>query len=194
MKEIGITGNIGSGKTTVCKIFETLGVPVFYADEEAKKLYVREDVKQQIRENIGIHVFNSEGNIEFKALASHIFSNKEALNYINSLIHPLVLKSYKHWKAEHTAAKYLLHESAILFEHNMQRRFYKTIVIYCPEKIRIERVMKRDDAKKADIQKRISNQMEEDLKNSLADFVIVNDGTQMVIPQVMEIHKKLGMR
>ena len=194
MKEIGITGNIGSGKTTVCKIFESLGVPVFYADEEAKKLYVQEDVKQQIRENIGIHVFNSEGNIEFKALAFHIFSNKEALNYINSLIHPLVLKNYENWKAEHTAANYILHESAILFEHNMERRFDKIIVIYCPDKIRIERVMQRDGVRRSDILKRISNQMEDDIKNSLADFVIVNDGTQMLIPQVMEIHKKLEMR
>lgn len=191
MKEIGITGNIGSGKTTVCKIFESLDVPVFYADEEAKKLYVREDVKHQIRENIGVHVFNSEGNIEFKALAFHIFRNKEALNYINSLIHPLVIKSYEHWKAGHTSANYILHESAILFEHNMQRRFDETIVIYCPKKIRIERVIQRDAAKKADILKRISNQMEDDLKNSLADFVIVNDGIQMLIPQVMEIHEKL---
>jgi len=193
MKEIGITGNIGSGKTTACKIFESLGVPVFYADEEAKNLYSDENVKRQIKKNIGAHVFNLQGDIDFKALAGHIFTKKEALNYINSLIHPLVIDTYEKWKSEQITPSYLLHESAILFEHKLEKRFDKTIVIYCPEEIRIERALKRNSIDKADVLNRISNQMDDEIKNSLANFVIINDGIKMMIPQILEVHKKLMM-
>ena len=190
--KIGLTGNIGSGKSTVCRIFESLGIPVFYADIEAKLLYKREDVKKAVKNELGSTVFNTRHEVDFKKLASVIFSNKDALTFINGLIHPLLFERYNQWLELHKKSPYTIHESAILFEHHLEKRFDKTITVFCPEPIRIKRVMQRDNTTKADVIQRISNQMDDELKNKLADFVIVNDGTKMLIPQVMEIDKAIS--
>ena len=191
MTEIGLTGNIGSGKTTVCRIFESLGIPVFYSDLEAKKLYSIQEVKQQIRQTLGDEVFNSDYEVDFKKLASVIFSDKNALDFINNLIHPLVFERYTRWKNNNAPAPYIIHESAILFEHHLETRFQKTIVVYCPEKLRIQRVIRRDGIPEKEIVRRISNQMNDQEKNRLADHIIRNDGKEMLIPQVMKLHSKL---
>ncbi len=190
--KIGLTGNIGSGKSTVCRIFESLGTPVFYADTEAKLLYKREDVKKAVKNELGSAVFNVLQEIDFKKLASVIFSNEDALAFINGLIHPLLFERYEQWLELHKKSPYTIHESAILFEHHLEKRFDKTITVFCPEPIRIKRVMQRDNTAKADVIQRISNQMDDELKNKLADFVVVNDGTKMLIPQVMEIDKAIS--
>ncbi|RLD86527.1 MAG: dephospho-CoA kinase [Bacteroidetes bacterium] len=191
MIKVGLTGNIGSGKSTVCKIFETLGVPVFYSDVQAKKLYQRQVVKEELFKQFGDSVFNHLKEVDFKKLAAVIFSDRELLNFINRLIHPLVFKSYHKWLDEHQQYSYTLHESAILFEHHLEKRFDKTIVVYCPQTIRIQRVVKRDGISENEVLKRISNQMNDQLKNSLADFVIVNNDTNMILPQIMEIDQQL---
>ena len=191
MTEVGLTGNIGSGKTTVCRIFESLGIPVFYSDLEAKKLYLRENVKQKIRTEFGEKVFNNQGEVDFKMLATVIFSNKESLEFINNLIHPLVFENYRNWVEQNSRSSYLIHESAILFEHQLEKRFDKTIVIYSPQELRVQRVIKRDSIQESEVLKRISNQMKDEDKNRLADLLITNDGIQMLIPQVMRIHNLL---
>ena len=189
MIKVGLTGNIGSGKSTVCKVFESLGVPVFYSDVEAKKLYSREEVKNKLMQRFGKSVFNNLGEVDFKKLASLIFSNKESLHFINNIIHPLVFESYNNWLSEYRENCYTIHESAILFEHHLEKRFDKTMLVYCPLDIRLRRVTERDGISEEEALKRVSNQMEDSLKNKLADFVIVNDGIKMVIPQIMEINK-----
>ena len=187
MIKIGLTGNIGSGKSTVCKIFELLDVPVFYSDLEAKKLYKRNDVKLQLKHQFGKAVFKGS-EVDFKKLASVIFSNKASLDFVNNLIHPLVFEAYGKWLDNHSDSSYTIHESAILFEHHLEKRFDKTIVVYCPEEIRIQRVMQRDHVSPEEVKKRISNQLSDNLKNEKADFVVTNDGISMVIPQIMEIN------
>ncbi len=191
MTEIGLTGNIGSGKTTVCHIFESLGVPVFYSDIEAKKLYRHPEVKEQIWQTLGKTVFNTKQEIDFKKLASVIFNDKASLDFINKLIHPLVFESYKKWKNRNAGAPCLIHESAILFEHHLETRFQKTIVVYCPEDIRIKRVTERDKIPEKEVRRRINTQMNDDIKNSLADYVIRNDGKEMLIPQIMKLYREL---
>ena len=191
MTEVGLTGNIGSGKTTVCRIFESLGVPVFYSDLEAKRLYLREDVQQKIQIEFGEKVFNNRGEVDFKKLATVIFSNKESLEFINNLIHPLVFENYRNWVKQNSRYPYLIHESAILFEHQLEKRFDKTIVVYSPQKLRVQRVMERDSVQESEVLKRISNQMKDEDKNRLADLLVTNDGIQMLIPQVMKIHDLL---
>ncbi len=190
MIKIGLTGNIGSGKSTVCKIFELLDVPVFYSDLEAKKLYKRDDVKLQLKHQFGDAVFKGL-EVDFKKLASVIFSNKASLDFVNNLIHPLVFEDYGRWLENHSNSSYTIHESAILFEHSLERRFDKTIVVYSPEEIRIQRVMKRDSVSPEDVKKRISNQLSDKLKNEKADFVVTNDGLNMLIPQIVKINDLL---
>jgi len=192
MIRVGLTGNIGSGKSTVCKVFESLGVPVYYSDIEAKRLYTREEVKNKLMLRFGKSVFNDLGEVDFKKLASLIFNNKDSLNFINNLIHPLVFESYNNWLSVYGESRYTIHESAILFEHHLEKRFDKTIVVYCPQDIRLRRVTARDGVSEEEVLKRMSNQREDSLKNKLADFLIVNDGVKMVIPQVMEINKVMG--
>jgi len=189
--KIGLTGNIGSGKSTVCRIFESMGIPVFYADLEAKLLYKKEEVKKAVKNELGSTVFDIRQEVNFKKLASVIFSNKSALTFINGLIHPLLFERYNQWLKLHNKSPYTIHESAILFEHHLENRFDKTITVFCPEAMRINRVMQRDNIAKESVIQRISNQMDDETKNKLADFVIVNDGTKMLIPQVMEIDKAI---
>ncbi len=191
MIKVGLTGNIGSGKSTVCKIFELLDVPVFYSDREAKKLYSRADVKEQLEHQFGKSVFNSSYHVEFKKLAAIIFSNKKSLEFVNHLIHPLVFELYDQWLIQHKNSSYTVHESAILYEHHLENKFDKNIVVYCPEQIRLNRVMNRDNVIEQEVKKRMTNQMADDLKNKQADFIIINDGVEMVVPQVMEINSRL---
>jgi dephospho-CoA kinase len=191
MIRLGLTGNIGSGKTTVCKIFEVLEVPVFYSDTEAKKLYSRKDVKQKLKNEFGDLVFDDQLNIDFKKLAAVIFSDKIALDFINKLIHPLVFDEYNRWLKEHYTSPVTIHESAILFENHLQDHFDSTIVVSCPKEIRLERLLKRDKVPKQVIIQRMKNQHSDKEKEALADYLIINDGTRFLIPQVVELLSRL---
>lgn len=191
MIRVGLTGNIGSGKSTVSKIFSTIGIPVFIADQESKLLYREEDVKAIIKKEFGDSVFGRDREIDLKALADHIFNSKKALLKINSIIHPLTLEKYHHWLDNHKNEVYTIHESAILFENDLQGHFDKIINVSAPLEIRLRRVMERDGTIAEKVRDRMQNQLTDEEKNKLADFVIVNDGVQMLIPQVMEIDKKL---
>ncbi len=188
---VGLTGNIGSGKSTVSKIFEVLGVPVFSSDEVGKGLYAKNKVKQQLRQLFPEHDFYPGGQFDKRVLAKVIFTNDEALNLINQLIHPMVEEEFQRWADDLSQHPYLIQESAILFEHGFESRFDAMILVAAPEELRLQRVMRRDGADRESVESRMSHQMEEDAKRKLSDFIIENDGLQMLIPQVMDIHTKL---
>ncbi len=193
MQHLGITGGIGSGKTTVCKIFETLGIPIYYADDQAKHLMSHDpDLIAGI-----IDLFGPEAYLEPQVLnRSHIaqvaFNNKDKLAQLNALVHPAVARDGLEWQSAQKNVPYTLKEAALLYESGSYRSLDKIIVVTAPLELRIERVMARDGAKREDIEARISKQMPEAEKVNLADFVIYNDGEQALIPQVMSIHRLLS--
>jgi len=192
MLKVGLTGNIGSGKTIVARIFNQLGVPVFYADAEARKLFDDENVKSEIRELFGSTVFSPSGVIVKSSIAEIVFSDAEKLEKLNKIIHPVVRERYRLWCQGYNESIYSLYEAAILFESGHYREMDKVICVTAPEDLRIRRVMERDKLTAKEVKMRMANQWIEDKKVELADFVIRNDETSSVILQVLEVHKVLA--
>ena len=190
MKRIGITGNIGSGKSYVCKMFENLGIPVFYSDDETKKLYLIPSVKELIINRFGEEVYFENGTLNKKLLSYHLFKNEEAMQFIESVLYQALDKRFDEW-CDEQKSPYVLYESAILFEKNYQKFFDKIIFVSAPEDLRLQRVMLRDDCTEENVRSRMRLQLGEDLKISKADFVIYNDGIKAVEPQVEAINKLL---
>ena len=191
MKRVGITGNIGSGKSYVCKMFERLGIPVFYSDDETKKLYLIPSVKEQIIKRFGEEVYFEDGTLNRKLLSYHLFKNEEAMKFIESVLYPALNQHFDEWCKQQTSP-YVLYESAILFEKNYGKYFDKIIFVSAPEDIRLQRVMKRDDCTEENVRSRMRLQMSEETKISKADFVIYNDGNKALEPQVETIDKQLS--
>lgn len=190
MLKIGLTGGIGSGKSTVAQLFEILGIPVFYADDEAKKIYDENvKVKNLVINNFGNESYN-DGKLNRAYIASVVFNNKEKLDLLNSLIHPITMKQGEEWINRQTTP-YAIHEAALVFEASVNKRLDYVIGVSAPEELRIERTMKRNNASRPDVLKRMSQQMNEDEKMKLCDFVLVNDEKQLLIPQVLALHDKL---
>lgn len=190
MLKVGITGGIGSGKTVVCKIFETLGIPVFYADEAAKHLMNNdEDLKQKIKSIFGDIIYINDV-LQRQTLATIIFNDKEKLAQLNALVHPATIAYAEDWFALQQG-KYAIKEAAIFFESGTNAGVDVMIGIDAPEALRIERTLARGGITIREIKKRIAEQMDNDTKMKLCDFVIVNDGTTAVLPQVIAIHHQL---
>ena len=192
MKKVGITGNIGSGKSYVCKMFEKLGIPVFYSDDETKKLYLIPSVKEQIIKRFGEEVYFEDGTLNRKLLSYHLFKNEEAMKFIESVLYPALNQHFDEW-CEQQTSPYVLYESAILFEKNYGKYFDKIIFVSAPEDTRLQRVMKRDDCTEENVRSRMRLQMSEETKISKADFVIYNDGDKALEPQVETINKQLSV-
>lgn len=192
MKRVGITGNIGSGKSYVCKMFERLGIAVFYSDDETKKLYLIHSVKEQIIKRFGEEVYFEDGTLNRKLLSYHLFKNEEAMKFIESVLYPALNQHFDEW-CEQQTSPYVLYESAILFEKNYGKYFDKIIFVSAPEDIRLQRVMKRDDCTEENVRSRMRLQMSEETKISKADFVIYNDGDKALEPQVETIDKQLSV-
>ncbi len=190
IKKVGITGNIGSGKSYVCKVFETLCVPVFYSDDETKRLYLTPSVRNLIIKRFGEEVYFDNGTLNKKLLSYHLFKNEEAMRFIESVLYPLLNQRFDEW-CEQQKTPYVLYESAILFEKNYDRYFDKIIFVSAAEDIRLQRVMKRDGCSEENVRSRMRLQLDEGLKISKADFVIYNDGIKEVEPQVLAINKLL---
>lgn len=191
MKRIGLTGNIGTGKSTVAGIFDILGVPVYHADEKARGLLESSQVIEQIGILFGKHVITPMHQVDRKALADIVFNDKEKLESLNNLIHPLVEEDFLLWCDHQKDHDYILHEAAILFESGFNRLFDANILVTAPLELCIARVMARDTIPKEMVMKRIQNQWSQESKEQLAEYVVINDEVSMIIPQVLEIHRKI---
>ena len=192
--KVGLTGNMGSGKTTVSSIFSTLNIPVFHADDEAKRMYQRDEVRDQVISLTGPDILDPSGQIDLKTLGNIVFSDPNILQRLIQIIHPLVRKEFREWVLRNLKSPYIIHEAAIIFESGFRDEYDLVIDVSCPEKIAIERIKKRDHLSAEKIRERTRFQMEDAKKASLADFVIVNDGKTLVIPQVLKIHEELLQR
>ncbi len=190
MLKIGLTGNIGSGKSLICQLFEKLDVPVFYADTEAKKILDSANLRPKLIAEFGIDIVNRQNKlIDRKKLAALVFTNKQALQKLNDLIHPPLREEFKNWCNDHKNEAYLIQEAAILFENGFSDLFDKTIVVAAPKNIRLQRVMERDNADKSEVLARMKNQWSDSKKEAAADYIIHNDGSQLVLPQVLKLHQ-----
>jgi dephospho-CoA kinase len=192
MKRIGITGGIGSGKTTVCKIFELLGVPVYYADDMAKNILDQDpDVLKRITDTFGTSVLNDSGKIDKKKLAAVVFNSSGELARLNAIVHPAVAVDFERWCDSKKDSPYILKEAAILFESGAHKNVDQVIAVIAPIELRIQRIVTRDKFTEEEIMNRISKQMSDDEKRQRSAFVITNDEKEMVIPQVLRIHNEL---
>ncbi|MGB0862155.1 MAG: dephospho-CoA kinase [Saprospiraceae bacterium] len=193
--KIGITGGIGSGKTTICKIFEVLGIPVYYADDRAKRLMVENEIlKKGIIELFGKNAYLENGELNRAHIAGIAFKDANILKALNNLVHPAVHKDANEWADAQTDAPYSLREAALIFEGGGYKLLDKVITVFAPKEVRIERVMARDKVDKAAVEARISKQMPDEEKIKLADFVIINDGKTSLVEQVVKIHRLLNDR
>ncbi len=193
-KQIGITGGIGSGKTTVCRIFESLGIPVYYADEWAKWLIVNDHaLKQGMVVLFGPEVYGPDGSYNRQLVSQSIFSNSEKRLALNALVHPAVLQHGQQWHADKAAsgAPYTIKEAALMIESGSYKALDALIVVSAPEDVRIARVVARDGLPEEQVRARIAAQLTESVLLGHADFVVNNDGTHALIPQVWAIHQKL---
>jgi dephospho-CoA kinase len=191
MKRIGLTGNIGTGKSTVARIFAILGVHVYHADMQAREFLESEEVIEQIANLFGKHVLNAKHQVDRKALAALVFADKNKLAALNNLIHPLVEKDFTRWCELHQRDEYIIHEAAILFESGFDRLFDANILVTAPEELCIARVMQRDKLTNEMVMERIRNQWPQEQKLKMADYVVINDEISMVIPQVLSIHHQI---
>ncbi len=186
---IGLTGGIGSGKSVVAKVFETLGIPVYYADDEAKMLMnTNAGLKAAIIKNFGERSYTN-GELNRKYIASIVFNDEKKLELLNSLTHPATIRDAEEWIKQQTSA-YIIKEAALLFESGAGKILDYVIGVYAPLPIRIKRVIARDGVTEEEIMKRIMRQMDEEEKMKRCDFVITNDEQELVIPQVLELDKK----
>ncbi len=189
--KVAITGNMGSGKTTVCKIFEQLKVPVFYADKVAKNLYSRPEIQEKIIHQLGEDCYHADGSLNTTFFSQLIFSDASVLRFVENLIHPKVANEYHHWHQEKHQFLFTLYEAAILFEKGNQQKFHKIIYVAAPQALRLKRIEARDGLDKKSILQRMDKQWPDEKKISLSDYVIHNDGLHMLIPQVLHIREKL---
>jgi len=190
MKKIGITGGIGSGKTTVCEIFKLLGVPVFHADAEAKNLQNNDlQIRELLVNLFGKHIYSLDGMLDRKKLARLIFNDSAALANVNAIIHPAVRQSFQKWTDNHLDSSYILYEAAILLESGYATDFDRNILVLADEKLRIERVIRRDHISKVLVKQRINNQMPDSQKIKIVDYIIENNNEKLLFPQIIELDK-----
>ena len=190
MFKVGITGNIGSGKTTVCEIFEVLGIPVFYADDEAKKVMVEDaELIAGIKQAFGKEAYFADGSLNRKHIAGIVFNNKEELLKLNALVHPAVFRAFDKWVINQKNVPYVLKEAALLFESDSYKMCDRSVLVTAPLEIRIQRVTQRDGITADEVKSRNDRQFSEEKKLAMANDVIINDDTQLVIPQVIKLHE-----
>ncbi|MFT4154418.1 dephospho-CoA kinase [Parafilimonas sp.] len=189
MLKIGLTGGMGSGKTTVSKIFSVLGIPVFYADDAAKTI-MNEDagLKQSIINLFGQAAYmNNELNRKY--IAGIAFNDKFKLEQLNALVHPVTIAAADEWMNAQTSS-YVIKEAALMFESPAAASLDYVIGVYAPQHLRLQRVMNRDNTTREAVLARMHNQLDETIKMKLCDFVIINDEHTAVLPQVLALHKK----
>ena len=190
MKRIGLTGGIGVGKTFVANIFQKMGIAVFSADIYAKRcMQESEQLKNAIIQDFGMDIYKNE-ILQKQKLAEIVFSDSEKLNMLNKLVHPFVQVTFEKW-CENQTSSFVLKEAAILFESDSYKNLDEVICVAAPLQTRINRVVQRDKCSEQAVLNRIANQMSEEEKKQLSDFVIVNDGKEKLLPQIISICEKL---
>ncbi|MDR1344710.1 MAG: dephospho-CoA kinase [Tannerellaceae bacterium] len=183
MIKIGLTGGIGSGKSMVSSLLEVLGVPVYEADAESKKLTATSPhIRSRLTDLFGESIYKGE-EIDRKRLAARIFTDPEALKQVNDIIHPEVGAHFLEWVSRQTTGICAI-ETAILFESGFDRLVDVSVMVYAPEELRIERVMARDSACREDVMRRMRNQWADETKKTHSDYIIYNDGSRALLPQV----------
>ena len=188
--KIGVTGGIGSGKTSVCKVFNVLGIPVFSADREAKIIMDSDEgIIDKVKKITGKDLY-STGTLDRMRLAGLIFNNKNLLKEINSVVHPVVFEHFKIW-AESVTAPYAIMEAAILIESKASKLVDRVVTIVAPVEERIERVVRRNNLTREQVLERINNQMTDEEKIRLSDYVIYNSEHEMIIPSILKIHEEI---
>lgn len=191
MKRIGLTGGIGSGKTTVARIFKLLDIPVYNSDEQARILTDSDpDIKTAILNQFGAEVFSSDGKLNRASLATIVFHNPDSLQSLNAIIHPAVAQDFEKWCSQQTAA-FIIKEAAIIFEHQLEKHLDGVIVVEAPDELRIKRVMKRNSTTEAEVRARMQQQFPQENLVRMADWVIHNDEKQLLIPQVLHIYSQI---
>lgn len=191
--KVGVTGGIGSGKSSVCRVFNTLGIPVFEADDEARMITESDNrVKQRLNEIAGTDLYLT-GSLDRKLLASLIFNSKSMLDDVNTLIHPMVFNAFELW-AGHQVAPYVIMEAAILIESGADKLVDQIIVVTAPYEERIDRVISRSGLTIGEIDARMRNQFSQEELTDRADYVIKNGDSDMILPAIIEIHEKLVKR
>jgi dephospho-CoA kinase len=187
---IGLTGGIGSGKSTVARVFEVLGIPVYYADEATRQLMNTDAaLKKEIISNFGEESY-SNGQLNRPYIASIVFNNKEKLELLNALTHPATIRHANDWMQQQTTP-YVIKEAALIFESGSAENLDYVIGVSAPKPLRIQRVMERDHISAEEVQKRMSRQLSEDMKMKLCDFVLVNNEQELLTPQVLALHEQL---
>ena len=189
-KMIGLTGGIGSGKSVVAKIFATIGIPVFNADEEAKRIMQTSPaIKTKLIEQFGNDIYNELG-LDKEKLAAIVFNDPFQLQLLNAIVHPVTIQAAKDWAAKQTSP-YVIKEAALIFESAAADGLFKVIGVTAPMSLRIQRVMQRDGVSKEQVEARMQHQISDTIKMRLCDYVIENNNQEMVIPQVLEIDKAI---
>ncbi len=191
--KVGLTGGIGSGKSTVAKVFEVLGIPVYYADDAARRLMNEDEtLKDELQKLFGKETY-IDGKLNRKYLSGLVFNNAEKLAGLNSIVHPATIRDAGLWMQQQSAP-YAIKEAALIFESGAQEHLDYLIGVFAPAPLRIQRVMKRDGVTRNEVMARMEKQMEESIKMRLCDYVITNDEQELVIPQVVKIHEALKIK
>ena len=189
MKKIGLTGGIGSGKSTVGRIFEVLGIPVYYADAASKRLMNEdEELKEKIKNSFGEDAYIN-GELNRKYLSDKVFNDSQKINLLNSLVHPATIKDALEWM-QRQKAPYIIKEAALIFESGSNKDLDYVIGVKSPIDLRVKRSKARDNISEEQVHARMNKQMDEEAKIRLCDYVIENDEQQMLIPQVLALHEK----
>ncbi len=189
VKKIGLTGGIGSGKTLITRLFSLLNIPIFLSDIEAKKLYYNPHIQSKVIKLLGKNSY-VDGQLNKEFVGKSVFAEATKLEQLNQIIHPAVRQRFTNWVSEQSTP-YVIQESALIFETGIASLFDYTILVTAPEEIRINRVIQRDNTTRDKVIARMKHQLSDDEKKALADHVIINDGVQYVIPQIIDIHRQL---
>ncbi|MEQ8705419.1 MAG: dephospho-CoA kinase [Phaeodactylibacter sp.] len=193
--KVGITGGIGSGKTTACRVFEALGIPVYYADDRAKWLMAHDEaLLEKIKRIFGEDAYDKSGQLNRPYIARLAFGHQELLDQLNAAVHPAVGKDAEAWHEQQSGVPYTLKEAALLYESGSFEGLHAVIVVTAPQALRLERVMARDGVEEEAVRARMRKQMPEEEKARRADFLIHNDGAQSIVQQIHAIHQELKDR
>lgn len=191
MIKLGITGGIGSGKSTVCEIFKTLGIPVYSADDRAKALMVEDsELIHSVKSLFGDDAYFTDGSLNRSLISSIVFQDSAKLEALNGAVHPAVFRDFARWSSEQTTP-YVIKEAALMFESGSFRDLDYVATVSAPQKLRLERSMQRDNTDAEAVKARMKKQWSEKQRLDAADFVIHNDGQHPLIPQVLELHQKI---